>query len=406
MRLPSPTHLRLLLKHAASAIGQCSDLSELTRLRRRVEAQDRIIAVYRAQRESVPAAKRPRWTPPQKAEALRIMRMCGESRTWLAAIMCVGEQSVRRWELAESLGSFADNTSVAHNRLDDAVRQLAHDARALMPDLKFGTRSITAMLIRHTVKASRSSIQRFLREKPPRTKLAETKPIENVKKQVKKMEPPKPTFRPLKPEANNEVWHLDITAIRVLWFSFGVIGLMDGLSRKCLALKLGKRDPGTADVLAVVEAAMAQYGKPQAVITDRGGQFQVQFAAALTRLEIAHLQGPARRPQFNGKVERLFKTMKGGLLAATVWLPWRKKQLQAVLDQWRKWYNDERPHQAVGYRTPEEVWTDAPAMATPVAYLARDPDKVRFKLTRRDHGGGLACCPTLKLEVEVIRKAA
>ena len=213
------------------------------------------------------------------------------------------------------------------------------------------------------------------------------------------------TFGPLKPNAVNQVWHLDFTAWRVLWFSISVLGLMDSHSRKCLALKLGKKEPSTAEILAIVGAAVVLYGKPGTVVTDRGGQFQAQFATTLAALGITHLQGPARRPQFNGKVERLFKTVKGGLLAAAVWLPWRKNPLQAVLDQWREWYNGERPHQAVGNRTPEEMWSGVPLMAVPVAYLARDANKVRFKLTRRDHGG-LACCPTLKLEVIDLRKAA
>jgi hypothetical protein len=61
--------------------------------------------------------------------------------------------------------------------------------------------------------------------------------------------------------------------------------------------------------------------------------------------------------------------------------------LQRRLATFRDWYNAFRPHQALGGRTPEEVWTGA-TRPEPVAVTARDPQPeitVRRKRFRGDH---------------------
>jgi transposase InsO family protein len=59
-----------------------------------------------------------------------------------------------------------------------------------------------------------------------------------------------------------------------------------------------------------VEDAVVEYGCPIFLITDHGCQFGRQFSRRLKQLEIRHVRGRVRSPQFNGKVERLFRTLR------------------------------------------------------------------------------------------------
>jgi hypothetical protein len=48
--------------------------------------------------------------------------------------------------------------------------------------------------------------------------------------------------------------------------------LLDGCSRKLLTLRVFKAAPGTKDMLALVKTAIAEYGSPRFLVTDRGPQ--------------------------------------------------------------------------------------------------------------------------------------
>ena len=57
-------------------------------------------------------------------------------------------------------------------------------------------------------------------------------------------------------------------------------------------------------------------------------------------------------PEQNGMIERFFRSMKEECV-------WQQQfasfeELRPAVDQWIRWYNAERPHQALGYRSPEE----------------------------------------------------
>jgi len=68
------------------------------------------------------------------------------------------------------------------------------------------------------------------------------------------------------------------------------------------------------------------------------------------------VSGKVRCPSFNGKVERFFRTFRGwsrGLLVAFLADKVRTSRwLQRRLNIFREWYNEIRPHQAIGGRTP------------------------------------------------------
>jgi len=116
----------------------------------------------------------------------------------------------------------------------------------------------------------------------------------------------------------------------------------------------------TARVQAIFEAAFRQYGLPAAIRTDNGAPFASRALAGLSRLAVWWIKlgiVPERieagHPEQNGRHERMHRTLKQETAdppAAN-----RRKQ-QRALDRFRQEYNEVRPHEALGMRTPAEVY--------------------------------------------------
>jgi hypothetical protein len=176
----------------------------------------------------------------------------------------------------------------------------------------------------------------------------------------------------------------------------------------CLAAEVravGAHDaaaPKTTDMLSLVKEAIETFGKPRFLVTDHGGQFQKQFKKAIERRGIAHVQGPPRRPQFDGKVERFFRTLKLWQRMAMLFLGPSSVQLR--LDGFRTWYNQERCHQSLNGLTPEEVWTKT-KRAAPLRYLARANVQPVFHVRRGNHAND-PNLPIFDIQITRVRKAA
>lgn len=124
-------------------------------------------------------------------------------------------------------------------------------------------------------------------------------------------------------------------------------------------------------VVPVFEKLFAQYGLPDAILSDNGAQFAgfrrgyTRFERWLMELDILPIHGRIRHPQTQGKIERFHRTMNSELLKHRVFLDIddARKQMHA----WRDKYNCLRPHEAIGMHTPSEIY---------VPSLRRLPDKV------------------------------
>ncbi|MEM8495457.1 MAG: DDE-type integrase/transposase/recombinase [Planctomycetota bacterium] len=108
------------------------------------------------------------------------------------------------------------------------------------------------------------------------------------------------------PPDPHEVWHMDLTQLRVLWRRYDVAAVIDGFSRKIVALKAYPDMPTTQALAGLIDHATHERRRPKFLITDRGGQFHRSFQALLRERGIEHARGMARTWQFNAKVERLF----------------------------------------------------------------------------------------------------
>jgi len=99
---------------------------------------------------------------------------------------------------------------------------------------------------------------------------------------------------------------------------------------------------------------IAEHGVPSAVRTDNEAVFAGRvFSGALWLLGIAHQRTTPDCPWQNGRIERLFGTLKVKL---TEWRFVGAASLQLALDDFSTWYNEVRPHQNLHGATPMEVW--------------------------------------------------
>ena len=153
----------------------------------------------------------------------------------------------------------------------------------------------------------------------------------------------------------NHTWGLDMTGKMDDQRNIhSILGIVDHGSRKALCL-LPLRDQSTIAILRALLDVIERCGKPRRLRTDNGPQFRSYlFRFCLTILRIKQQFSKPGMPWMNGRIERLFGTLKERLNLLAVM---DFKALELALSEFKIWYNHARPHQHLGGRTPGEVWS-------------------------------------------------
>ncbi len=101
-------------------------------------------------------------------------------------------------------------------------------------------------------------------------------------------------------------------------------------------------------------AHFASYGvRVRAVMTDNGSAYRSHaHAAACRALGIRHLRTRPYRPQTNGKAERFIRTLLGSWAYAAAYA--HSAQRRFALTPWLEFYNQRRPHGALGHQAPAD----------------------------------------------------
>jgi len=129
---------------------------------------------------------------------------------------------------------------------------------------------------------------------------------------------------------------------------------MDWLSRTQLAWRLSNT-MDSAFAVAALEEALSRFGRPEIFNTDQGSQFtSAAFTAALSAAGVRISMDGRGRWMDNVFIERLWRSLKHEDVYLKGYADGR--ELHEGLSDWIAFYNDRRPHQAHGYRTPMAVW--------------------------------------------------
>ena len=154
--------------------------------------------------------------------------------------------------------------------------------------------------------------------------------------------------------AGNAVWGIDMTgktdAAGRLHMIFGIL---DHGSRHLLALPV-LVNKSSWTLLGHLCLAIGRFGKPQAIRSDNERVFtSLVFTSALRCFGIRHQRIDLGCPWQNGRIERLFGTLKQSL---DEWSVASRYQLAASLDVFKDWYCCVRPHSNLNGATPHEAW--------------------------------------------------
>jgi hypothetical protein len=157
----------------------------------------------------------------------------------------------------------------------------------------------------------------------------------------------------------NAVWCVDFKG----WFRTKdgakcyPLTITDAFSRYLLRCEV-LADPNGDEAKRVFDSAFLEFGLPAAMRSDNGPPFASTGPGGLTRLSVWWLQLGIRleriepgKPQQNGRHERMHLTLK------TETEPQASlRAQQRVFDVWRREYNEERPHEALGQTPPARAY--------------------------------------------------
>jgi putative transposase len=154
-------------------------------------------------------------------------------------------------------------------------------------------------------------------------------------------------------ERPNQVWSTDITYIPMRGGFLYLVGVMDWYSRFVLSWELSNTMETGFCLTALAEAF--RFGQPEIWNSDQGAQFtSANFLAPLKKRGISISMDGRGRALDNVFIERLWRSLKYELIYPGDFA--RGADLIPALERYFHFYNYQRPHQALGYRTPADLF--------------------------------------------------
>ncbi len=144
----------------------------------------------------------------------------------------------------------------------------------------------------------------------------------------------------------HSLWHIDDS-------EFGkkgkIIAVIDDCSRYCLGI-LHVDTVTTKIATAFLDELIKTFGRPKQIISDNGAPYGLKSKSSMfdkwcRKRNIVHIRTRVKRPQTNGKVERLFGTIGREISFCN-----------NDLENFRYRYNHCRKHQSLQWKTPSEVF--------------------------------------------------
>ena len=155
----------------------------------------------------------------------------------------------------------------------------------------------------------------------------------------------------------NHVWSADITYIRMNKGFMYLMAIIDWYSRYVIAWELSNTLDGAFCREALIRALKA--GRPDIFNTDQGVQFTDRdFTGILSGNNVQISMDSVGRATDNVFVERLWRSLK----YEDIYIKGYEtvKELLEGLVSYFDFFNNERPHQSLGYKTPSEIYFSKP----------------------------------------------
>jgi len=166
-------------------------------------------------------------------------------------------------------------------------------------------------------------------------------------------------YRRFEASKPNGIWQADFKGNFVMQDSKRCypLNILDDNSRFCLC-SAAQDNERYEDTAANFRRTFQEYGLPRALLCDNGNPWGTSQSVGYTRfevwlldLDILPMHGRSLHPQTQGKQERFNGSLKREKLNFVGEIA-DLAHAQAILDDYRSFYNNERPHEALGMETP------------------------------------------------------
>jgi len=155
----------------------------------------------------------------------------------------------------------------------------------------------------------------------------------------------------LRPQHRNHVWSYDFVSDQTHdGRKFRILNVIDEYTRECLASYVARRIR-SQDVIFVLAELFIKHGVPEHVRSDNGPEFVAKILMKwFKQLEVKPLFIESGSPWENGYCESFNGKMRFQLLDGEIFTS--LLEAKVVIENWRRHYNEFRPHSSLGGRPP------------------------------------------------------
>ena len=175
----------------------------------------------------------------------------------------------------------------------------------------------------------------------------------NIRRRAKKRLPTRVKKPLVQPESANQVWSMDFMQDS-LWngSKYRLLNIMDDYNRELLTVEVDTSLP-SARVVRALEWIAEDRGLPKVIRVDNGPEFiSNKLGQWCTKNQVGLLFIQPGKPTQNAFIERLNGSLRKEVLNAYAFFD--LTQARQTINEWMIDYNQNRPHQALGNKTPLE----------------------------------------------------
>jgi transposase InsO family protein len=155
----------------------------------------------------------------------------------------------------------------------------------------------------------------------------------------------------LRPEHKDHVWSYDFVTARMAdGRAFKILNILDEYTRECLAILVNRRIK-SQDVIEQLFNLIVFRGIPEHIRSDNGPEFTAKAVRSwLNKLGVKTLFIEPGSPWENGYIESFNGKLRDELLNREIFTT--LTEAKVLIADWRKEYNQVRPHSSLGYKPP------------------------------------------------------
>src|SRR5262245_54190153 len=265
---------------------------------------------------------------------------------WRRHLVVVTPETVVRWHRLgwRLIWNWRSRGLTGRPRVSAEVRQVI--ARMARDNPAWGAERIRGELLKLGIAVSRASVQRYRGRGPAR--------------------PPSQTWATFLRNHRPSVWAVDLLTVQTLTFRTLYVLVFISHARREIAHLNVTANPAAAWVSRQLIEATPWGRQPRYLLRDRDAVYGREFVPQARALGIETLLTPVRAPRANAVAERLVGTLRREGLDHVIVV--NERHLRAVLTEFARFYNRERPHRTLRLETPVPVARSAtgPIRASPV----------------------------------------